>query len=58
LAYISGASGHPDRLPTYVVLSLICLVIYLIIDFDRPRRGMMHLDAGPLRQLIKSPGAD
>ncbi len=52
LAYISGASGHPDRLPTYVVLCLICLVIYLIIDFDRPRRGMMHLDAGPLRELI------
>lgn len=51
LAYIEGASGHPDRLPTYVVLCLICLVIYLIIDFDRPRRGLMHLDAGALREL-------
>ena len=26
LAYVEGASGHPDRLPTYVVLCLICLV--------------------------------
>ena len=53
LAYVSGASGHPDRLPTYVVLCLVCLVIYLIIDFDRPRRGLMQLDAGPLRELLR-----
>ena len=52
LAYVSGASGHPDRLPTYVLLCLICLVIYLIIDFDRPRRGLMHLDPGLLRESI------
>jgi hypothetical protein len=52
LAYISGASAHPDRLATYVVLCLVCLVIYLIIDFDRPRRGLMRLDSAPLRELV------
>lgn len=52
LAYISGASGHPDRLPTYLVLVMVCMVIYVIIDFDRPRRGMMHLDPAPLQQVL------
>jgi hypothetical protein len=52
LAYISGASGHPDRLPTYGVLILICLVIFLTIDFDRPRRGLVRVDAAPLQRLL------
>jgi len=52
LAYMSGASGHPDRLPTYAVMLMVCLVIYIIIDFDRPRRGLMHLDPAPLQQQL------
>ena len=52
LAYISGASGHPDRLPTYSVLILICLVIFLTIDLDRPRRGLVRIDAVPLQRLL------
>jgi hypothetical protein len=52
MSYMSGAAGHPDRLPTYAVMALICLVIYLIIDFDRPRRGLMHVDPAPLQQLL------
>ena len=52
LSYTAGASGHPDRPPIYAVLVLACLVIYLIIDFDRPRRGLMHLDPKPLQQQL------
>ena len=44
LSYMSGASGHPDQLPAYAVLALICLIIYLIIDLDRPRRGLVSVD--------------
>ncbi len=54
LSYMSGASGQPDRLPAYAVLALICLIIYLIIDFDRPRRGLFHVDPTPLAQLVPS----
>ena len=52
LSYMSGATGHPDRLPTYVFLFLVCLIIYLIIDFDRPRRGLMQFDASPLQRVF------
>lgn len=52
LSYTSGASGHPDRLPAYAVLALICLIIYLIIDLDRPRRGLVAVDPAPLEQLL------
>jgi len=54
LSYTSGASGHPDRLPAYAVLALICLIIYLIIDLDRPRRGLVAVDPAPLEQLLPS----
>jgi hypothetical protein len=52
LSYMSGATGHPDRLPTYAFLLLVCLVIYLIIDFDRPRRGLLQFDAAPLERVF------
>ena len=52
LSYMSGATGHPDRLPTYAFLALVCLVIYLIIDFDRPRRGLLQFDAAPLERVF------
>ena len=52
LSYVAGASGHPDRMPTYAVLVLICVVIYLIVDFDRPRRGLMRIDPAPLQQQL------
>ena len=52
MSYMSGASGHPDRLPAYAVLALICLIIYLIIDLDRPRRGIVSVDPAPLEQLL------
>lgn len=52
LSYMSGATGHPDRLPTYVFLFMVCLIIYLIIEFDRPRRGLMQFDAAPLERVF------
>src|SRR5262245_49645117 len=52
LSYMSGATGHPDRLPTYAVLLMVCLIIYLIIDFDRPRRGLMQFNAAPLQRIL------
>ena len=52
LSYMSGATGHPDRLPTYAVLILVCLIIYVIIDFDRPHRGLMRFDAAPLQKVF------
>jgi len=51
LSYMAGATGHPDRLPTYVFLFMVCLIIYLIIDFDRPRRGLLRFDAAPLERV-------
>lgn len=52
LGYMSGAAGHPDRIPTYAVMLLVCIVIYLIVDFDRPRRGLLKLDATPLEKVL------
>ena len=51
LAYMAGATGHPDRLKVYAFLVFIGLVVYLIVDLDRPRRGLMRLSPAPLEEV-------
>lgn len=52
VAYAFGASGQGGRVLTVTLLLLICLVIYIIVDLDRPRRGLMRLDPTPLREAV------
>lgn len=55
LGFLSGLSGI--RYPTYS--SLICLLVattlFVIIDLDRPRGGMIQIRPHNLIQLLKSP---
>ena len=38
LGYASGIAGHRVTLAAFVLVMLIALIVYLIIDLDRPRR--------------------
>jgi hypothetical protein len=29
----------------------VCLVVYIVLDLDRPRRGVMKVDQSPLIEL-------
>jgi hypothetical protein len=30
---------------------VVCMVLYVVIDLDRPRRGLMKLDPAPLQHV-------
>ncbi len=52
VSYNFSAAGHPGRTLTVTFMLLICMVIYVVIDLDRPRRGIMRLDPAPLSQAL------
>ena len=51
VGYCFGASAHGGRIFTLTFVFLVCLVIYAILDLDRPRRGLMKVDQTPVIEL-------
>ncbi|MBM3976821.1 MAG: DUF4239 domain-containing protein [Planctomycetes bacterium] len=51
MGYASGFGGHRPPALTHVLLLLLVLVMFLIIDLDRPRRGWIRIDRTPLLEL-------
>lgn len=43
VGYGSGVSGHRASFATHVLYLLIVLMVFLIIDLDRPRRGLIEV---------------
>lgn len=44
LGYSSGLSGRRVLFPSALVAFLIALIVFIIIDLDRPRRGLIQVD--------------
>lgn len=57
LGYASGIAGHRVTLAAFVLLILIALVVYLIIDLDRPRRGVIQVSHESMLSLQQYIGA-
>lgn len=58
VGYSSGLAGHRVSLATYVLVVLIVLIVFLIIDLDRPRRGLIEVSQQSLIDLqTQSTGA-
>jgi len=51
LGYSSGLSGRRVIVPTMMVSILIALIVFIIIDLDRPKRGFIQVDQGPMLML-------
>ena len=56
VGYASGIAGHRVTLAAFVLLILIVLVIYLIIDLDRPRRGAIQVSHESMLSLQQTIG--
>lgn len=54
LGYSSGIAGTRPATPVYLMLVLIVLLVFLIVDLDRPRRGLIEVDQSPMRVLLES----
>ena len=51
LGYSAGISNHQPSKVVYLMLTVVVLVMYLVIDLDRPRRGLIHIDQTPMQSL-------
>ncbi len=51
VGFTSGAAGHRPSLVAYITLVLTVVVVLIIVDLDRPRRGLIHIDHTSLTDL-------
>lgn len=51
VGYSSGVTGHRAAIAAYILLSLIVLLVFLVIDLDRPRRGLIEVSQQGLVDL-------
>jgi len=56
LGFASGIAGHRITLAAFVLMMLIALVVYLIIDLDRPRRGAIQVSQESMLSLQQTIG--
>jgi hypothetical protein len=48
VGHASGESGYRHVGPWMALNVLVMLVVFVILDFDRPRRGLINVDQSPL----------
>ncbi|WP_157578865.1 bestrophin-like domain [Pontibacter roseus] len=51
IGYGSGLGNRRTLLPSALMSFLICLVVFIIIDLDRPNRGIIKVDQRSMEQL-------
>lgn len=51
VGYASGVHGHRGLVSNTLMLGLITVLVYLIVDLDRPRRGLIMVDPAAMQQL-------
>jgi len=51
LGYSGGLSGKRILLPTALISLLISLIVFIVIDLDRPKRGIIQIDQSIMVEL-------
>ena len=54
LGFTSGVAGHRPSMASYFMVILIVILVYIILDLDRPRRGLIEVTQAPLLELQSS----
>ena len=54
LGFTSGVAGHRPSMASYFMVILIVILVYIILDLDRPRRGLIEVSQAPLLELQSS----
>jgi hypothetical protein len=54
VGYASGITGQRASFATYILVMLIVLLVFIIIDLDRPRRGLIEVPQGSIMELRDS----
>ena len=51
VGYSSGVAGHRASFVTYILVALIAILVFIILDLDRPRRGLIRVSQESLVSL-------
>ena len=51
VGYAAGNSGHRPPLVAYILVTLIVILSFIIVDLDRPQRGLIRTDQRSLTDL-------
>jgi len=51
VGFSTGESNHRPSMVSYLMVALIVILVYLILDLDRPRRGLIEVSQQPLVAL-------
>lgn len=51
VGFATGVAGHRPSLASHVMVALIAVLVFIILDLDRPRRGLVQVDHGTLLEL-------
>jgi hypothetical protein len=54
VGYASGLRGHRASFVTHIMVGLIVLLVFIIIDLDRPRRGLIQVSQESMAELRSS----
>jgi hypothetical protein len=54
VGYASGVGGHRVSFATYVLVLLITFLVFIIVDLDRPRRGLIQVNQHSMLVLQQS----
>ena len=52
MGYSAGLSGTRMFAPIALVSTLIALIVFIIVDLDRPKRGLILVNQGPMVELL------
>jgi uncharacterized membrane protein (Fun14 family) len=58
VGYAAGVAGHRASFVTYIMVALIVVLVFVILDLDRPRRGLIEVSQESLRDLQAAIDAD
>ena len=58
VGYAAGITGHHLSEVTYILVALIVVIAFIIMDIDRPRRGLIKVDQTSLSDLKAAIDAD
>lgn len=54
IGYSSGLSDNRPSKAVYLMMVVVALLMYLVIDLDRPRRGLIEVSQYPMQSLANS----
>lgn len=54
VGYAAGIGGHRPSLATHIMVTLIVVLVFIVLDLDRPRRGFIQVSQDSLVSLQAS----